>query len=69
MCLPIYLDSRPTCHAHVEALRRRMREVTWVLVHLRLAGFKEDELATVYKTVVRPMLDYCAVVYHPMLTD
>ena len=53
----------------MEALRRRMREVTWVLRHLRHAGFSEDELARVYKTVVRPVLDYCAVVYHPMLTD
>ena len=23
----------------------------------------------VYRTVVRPVLDYCAVIYHPMLTD
>ena len=27
------------------------------------------ELATVYRTVIRPILDYCAVVYHPMLSD
>ena len=46
-----------------------MRDVGWVLRHLRLSGFNNDELATVYKTVVRPVLDYCAVVYHPMLTD
>ena len=47
----------------------RMRETAWVLRHLKLAGFTEIELATVYRTVVRPVLDYCAVVYHPMLTD
>ena len=46
-----------------------MRDSTWVLRHLRLAGFKEAELATVYCTVIRLILDYCAVVYHPMLTD
>ena len=27
------------------------------------------QLVTVYTTVVRPVLDYCAVVYHPMLSD
>lgn len=37
--------------------------------HLKVAGFTEDELATVYRTVVCPVLDYCAVVYHPMLTN
>ena len=36
---------------------------------MKIAGFNEDELATVYRTVVRPILDYCAVVYHPMLND
>ena len=67
--LGFHLDSRPTCHAHVEALRRRMRDVTWVLRHLKQAGFREAELAQVYKTIIRPVLDYCAVVYHPMLTN
>ena len=40
-----------------------------VLRHLKLAGFTEAEIATVYCTVVRPILDFCTVVYHPMLTD
>ena len=64
--LGFHFDSRPTCHAHIEALRARMRETTWVIRHLKLSGFSEKELATVYKTVVRPVLDYCCVVYHPM---
>ena len=67
--LGFYMDSRPTCHAHVRALQLRMRETTWVLRHLKLAGFSEPELATVYRTVIRPILDFCAVVYHPLLTD
>ena len=67
--LGFHLDSRPSVHAHVAALQIRMRSTAWVLRHLKLAGFTEIELATVYRTVVRPILDYCAVVYHPMLTD
>ena len=62
-------DSRPTCHAHVQALRARMCEITWVLRHLEIGGFSEDELATVYKTVVWPILNYTCVVYHHVLTD
>ena len=67
--LGFHLDSRPSVHAHVEALQIRMRNTAWVLRHLKIAGFTEQELAVVYRTVVRPVLDYCAVVYHPMLTD
>ena len=46
-----------------------MRETVWILRHLRIAGFNEKELATVDTTVVRPVIDYCSVVYHPMLSD
>ena len=67
--LGFHMDSRPTCHAHVDALRRRMRERVWILRHLGKAGFNKTELATVYKTVIRPVVDYCSVVYHSMLTD
>ena len=67
--LGFHLDSRPSVHAHIAALQTRMRDTAWVLRHLKVAGFSETELAVVYRTVVRPVLDYCAVVYHPMLTD
>lgn len=67
--LGFHMDSRPSCHAHVAALRTRMRDTIWVLRHLRMAGFTEAELATVYKTVICPIVDYCCVVYHSMLTD
>ena len=67
--LGFHLDGRPSCHAHVAALQARMRETTWVLRHLKHSSFTTDELVRVYKTVVLPVLDYCCVVYHPMLTD
>ena len=67
--LGFHLDSRPSCHAHVEAIKKRMRETTWVLRQLKMSGFTEDELAVVYTTVVRPALDYCCAVYHPLLND
>ena len=67
--LGFHMDSRPSVHAHVEAMKIRMRDRVWVLRHLRVAGFTQDELATVYRTVILPVLDYCAVIYHPMLND
>ena len=67
--LGFYMDSRPSCHAHVAAIKVWMREKVWILRHLAKTGFTETELAQVYKTVIRPVLDYCAVVYNSMLTD
>ena len=67
--LGFHMDSRPSVHAHVNALKIRMRDTVWILRHLKIAGFSEQELATVYRTVIRLVLDYCAVIYHPMLND
>ena len=67
--LGFYFSSDPTVSHHVEALCRRFRQKYWILIHLRRYGFSEEELARVYKTIVRPMADFCSVLYHPMLTD
>ena len=64
--LGFYFSDRPTVAAHVEALRRRFRQRYWILIHLRRFGFSQEELVKVYKTVVRPIADYCSVVYHPI---
>ena len=57
--LRYHLDSRQSAHAHVRVLRNRMRDTAWLLRHLKIAGFSEQELVVVYRTVVRPVLDYC----------
>ena len=67
--LGFYFSRKPNVDAHVDALRRRFRQKYWVLLHLRKFGFNEDELSRVYKTIVRPVADYCSVIYHSMLTD
>ena len=55
--------------AHIDAIRRKFRQRFWVLIHLRAFGFSEQELVKVYKTVVRPIAEYCAVVFHSQMTD
>ena len=67
--LGFHMSSKPTVHAHVAALQSRMRETVWILRHLGHSGFRQDELVTVYKSVIRPIMDYCCPVYHSMLTD
>ena len=60
--LGFYFSRKPNVDAHVDALRRRFRQKYWVLLHLRKFGFNEDELSRVYKTIVRPVADYCSVI-------
>ena len=67
--LGFHVDGMPTAHAHVVALKKRMKETAWVIRHLGQSGFTEAELATVYRTVVRPILNYCCITYHPIFTD
>ena len=67
--LGYHFSSSPTAHAQVDALSKRIRRKFWVLYHLKRAGFSEEELAKVYRTCLLPILEYCSVVYHPLLTD
>ena len=67
--LGFHFSDRPTVSAHVEAMRQRFRQRYWILIHLRNFGFNRDELVRVYKSIVRPIADYCSVIYHSLLTD
>ena len=40
-----------------------------MLRNLKKSGFTTDELVTVYKTMIRTVADYGAVVYHSSLSD
>ena len=67
--LGFHFGRKPNVAEHVKSLRRRFYSRWWVLYHLKHHGFNQEELARIYKTVVRPVFDYCAVVYHPLLND
>ena len=52
----------------VETLCMKTRKKTWALRHLRKSGFSEDELLKVYKSYIRPSIEYSSTIYHPMIT-
>ena len=52
----------------VESLCKRFRTRTWALRDLKKSGFSESELISVYKSTIRPVIEYSAVIYHSMLT-
>ena len=55
--------------AQVDSIKKKYRSRFWMLRNLKHSGFTTDELVQVYKTMVRPVADYGAVVYHSSLTD
>ena len=67
--LGMNFSSRPDMWAQVESIRKKYRSRYWMLRNLKNSGFNTEELVKVYKTMVRPVADYGAVVYHSSLTD
>ena len=62
-------SNKPTMHAHVASVLGSVRRKYWGLRHLRKIGFNQSELTEVYKTHIRPTVEYLDVVYHSLLTD
>ena len=49
----------------IKAVRARY----WTLRNLKFSGFTSEELVHVYKTMIRPVVEYGCPVYHSSLTD
>ena len=67
--LGFHIGSDGSCWHHVKAITKNIRQRYWVLWNLRAFGFDQDELVRVYTSTIRPLADYCSVVYHSALTD
>ena len=63
------LTNKPTMHAQVASISKRMRQRYWVLRHLKKLGMCTDDLVLVYTSMIVPIADYCDYVYHSLLTD
>ena len=67
--LGMNFSNKPNMWAQVRAIQRGIRSRYWTLRNLKASGFSSDELVTVYKTIIRPVADYCCPVYHSSLTE
>ena len=61
--------TRPGVADHVEAIKSKFMRKIWMLYRLRNAGFRERPLHRLYCCFLRTAVEYCSVVYHPMLTS
>ena len=66
--LGFWYGRRPNVDVHVEKIAAKFRTRLWALRHLRQSGMGESDLLKIYLTVLRPVLDFAAATYHPILT-
>ena len=66
--LGFYFDSSPSVHANMKIVQRKFKSRVWCLRHLKKNGFSTSELVKVYKTMIRPVAEYCSSVYHALIT-
>lgn len=62
-------NSKGDVSTQIANLCTQFRQKVWALRHLRKAGFTEPELIEVYKTYIRPTIEYSAPIYESMLTQ
>ena len=66
--LGFHIGSTPGMAEQVKHLQKCYRGRAWIIRNLKRAGLSKKDLVDMYKTLVRPVLDYMAPVYHPMLS-
>ena len=66
--LGFVFGASPSTEPHVQHLSDLFRGRFWSLVHMKSSGIRGDRLFNMYKVFVRPVLEYCCTVFHPLLT-
>ena len=61
-------NNTATVSDQVEILVNKMNMRTWMIRELANSGFSEKERLEVYKTMLRPVIEYSSVIYNSMLT-
>ena len=66
--LGFIFEDRPSVEAHVLYCIEKFSRAAWAIGHLKRANIDEKVLLEVYKVMLRPLLEYCSPIYHPMLS-
>ena len=67
--LGFIFENKPSVGAHIDHCLGKFKKAIWALTHLKRAKICENVLIKVYTTMLRPLLEYSAPVYHSMLTQ
>lgn len=53
----------------IKSIEKKFNERAWLLRNLKRAGFNSGDLKTAYTSIVRPVFNFTAVVYHSLSTN
>ena len=66
--LGFHFNCKPSPDFHIDCMTKRIKKRMWLLRNLKSAKATKKDVTDSYCCFIRPVLDYCACVYHPMLT-
>jgi hypothetical protein len=66
--LGFHFGKNTTVKLHINETVKKARRRFWVLRHLKRHGLEEEELLKVYCSILRSVVEYCSVVYGPMMS-
>ena len=66
--LGFVFDNHPTVSAHIENVSIKFSRSMWAIIHLKRAMIENGILVEIYKLSLRPILEFCSVVYHIMIS-
>ena len=62
-------DRTPDASFHVGLLIEKFYARLWTLRFLKKSGMAIPSLMLVYKSIIRPFVEYCAVIYHTLIPE
>ena len=65
--LGFYFNHKPNATYHVSLLLQKFYNMLWSLRFLRRSGMRPEDMCRVYCTIIRPVVEYAAVVYHSLI--
>ena len=65
--LGFYFDSNSTAVCHVNETINKFYSKLWTLRFLKRSGMASADLLNIYNVVIRSAVEYCSVVYHPLI--
>ena len=66
--LGFHFDGQLNVNAQIVNLIKKFNSSVWSIVHLKRNKLNEETLVRVYKSMIRPIIEYSANVYHSMLS-
>ena len=67
--LGFHFDGSPSVSYHIDSMCKKFQGKLWSLRQLRDAGMSRPDLLYIYKTVLRPVIEFACPTYGPMLSS